>query len=213
MLRAEDFEDFAARDVVAVNTGSGVDWATASAVVVIASADELHLALRGQADDAVTLEPGRIVRIVRRRQLTARAQVIALERGASPVLVVRPLPPDRTNQNQRAYHRIPTLMAEMTASAMTGGRVVGFRARVVDLSGGGAQITGPRQLEQGDTVHLRLTLPETGDVVEVPGRVAWARQVRSQWRAGIRFEGVAPVTQDKIVRAVLRSELALHRIA
>jgi Tfp pilus assembly protein PilZ len=213
MLRAEDFEDFAARDLVAVNSGAGADWATASALVVTAHPDELHLALRGQPDNPAALEPGRIVRIVRGRQLTARGQIIALERGTAPVLVVRSLPPDHAGQNQRAYHRIPTMLAEMTASAMTGGRAVGFRARVVDLSGGGAQITCPRQLDQGDTVHLRLTLPETGDIVEVPGRVAWARQVRSQWRAGIRFEGVTPVTQDKIVRAVLRSELALRRIA
>jgi hypothetical protein len=213
MLRSPDFEEFAARDVVAVNTGSGAEWRSHSALVVAARPDELHLALRGHLDDPRALEalaPGMIVRVVRRRELAAHGQVIAKERHPMVVLIVRAIPAGDQADNHRAYHRVLT-RATAVAATVTDGKAASFRVGVVDLSGGGARITGPRRLEPGSAVLLKLPLPKSDRVVEAPGRVVWGGPVRSLWQAGVRFERLAPAVQDAIVRAVLHTEIDMRR--
>jgi hypothetical protein len=218
MLRALDFSEFEVRNLVAVNTGSGANWQTRSGLVTVATETEIHIALRGLTDgprELATLAPGTIVRVVRGRDLSVRGQVIALEHHPAPMLVVRALQSatPTSGANQRAHHRVPTCLKEAAASAVTAGKAVGFSVRVVDLSGGGARITCARPLAAGDTLVLRIALPRTDAVVEAPGRVMWARPVRSLWEIGVRFEKLLPATQDAIVRAVQMAEIELRRVS
>lgn len=57
----------------------------------------------------------------------------------------------------------------------------------VDISGGGIQIVGPAQAEQGNRLVLSVALP--GELVEVEGRIKWVRELHYRRSAiGLEFD-------------------------
>jgi Tfp pilus assembly protein PilZ len=212
MAVARDFAEFELREVVAINTGTGADWSSVSAIVVAAGRDMMELALGREPDHPEAMAPGCVVRVRRDRASSVRAQVIAVDRGAIPVVVVRPLTAAQAAENQRSYHRAHTQMRETTGVGVIAGRPVSFRAWIVDLSGGGARMVTLRELHQGDAMTLRLHLPESTGPIDVSAEVAWVRPLRRFWQAGIRFVDVPDAARDRIIRAVFLSEVQMRRM-
>jgi Tfp pilus assembly protein PilZ len=216
MAWAQDFDGLELRDVVAINLGTRAQWMSISAFVIAVRSDhhELELALPRQLDDSDLLAPGTFVRVRRDTGPSTRAQVVAMQPGRHPIVVVRALGTVVGDQNNRAFHRVPITVQPATLVARSGGRAVGAQAWITDLSGGGARLTVPLQLERGDTVLLRFTLPETSDRIEVQAEVAWTEPLRGgqQYQLGVRFVDVPDSQRDNIVRGVFQAEVALRQL-
>lgn len=208
---APDFETCMVRDRVSINTGSGATWATLPALIVSATPLQLELALRGRPADPETLAPGALVRIQLEDRTVVRAQVVVFDAGESPVVAVAALTPPTPEENNRAFHRMPVTMRETTLAVLAPGRTSIGRARILDLSGGGARILLQKRVANGDRVLVRLMLD--GDQhTQVPGEVVWVRPLRRFWQAGIRFVDVPVAKHALIQRAVFQAEVRMRQV-
>ncbi|MER3418992.1 MAG: hypothetical protein C4290_00020, partial [Chloroflexota bacterium] len=68
----------------------------------------------------------------------------------------------------------------------------------------------PRPVCVGDTLYLRLPLPD-GAPCDLPARAVWCRPARGGWQAGVRFLDLTERERDRIVRLVFWQELRLRR--
>jgi Tfp pilus assembly protein PilZ len=174
---------------------------------------ELEIALTRPPEDGNLLAPGAFVRVRRDSGPSTRAQVIALQSGRFHVVVLRTLNNFATEQNNRAFHRVPITVQPVTVVAQTGDRTVGAQGWITDLSGGGARLTVPLTVERGDTVLLRFTLRGTIEKVAVRAEVAWAKPLRGdQLQVGVRFVDLPNAQRDTIVRGVFQAEMALRQL-
>jgi hypothetical protein len=188
------------------------------AFVVTANDDELHLACRVTAGTA--LDPGTILRVAlssRGRRHTSRAQILGVEPGGHPIVIARILPARVEAMSEvRAHRRVLTRLREATLSAVTGERAFGCRVRVVDLSTGGARVTGRRALATNTRVRLHFRVPvgmDADDMMELQGVVAWSRPARSLWQAGVRFVDNPELVMRRLTQVVIRVEDDLSRMA
>ena len=216
MAWAQDFDGLALRDVVAINLGSRTEWTSLSGIVVALGTDyqEIELALPRPPEDPNLLAPGTFVRVRRDAGPSTRAQVIAVQPGRIHVVVVRALGNVTTDQNHRAFHRVPITVQPVTLVVQTGDRTVGAQGWITDLSGGGARLTVPLKVERGDVVLLRFTLPDSSERLAVRAEVAWTQPLRGeqQHQMGVRFVSVPDGQRDSIVRGVFQAEMALRQL-
>jgi Tfp pilus assembly protein PilZ len=217
MAWAQDFDGLALRDVVAINLGTRTEWTSLSGIVVALRADyqELELALPRPPDDPGLLAPGTFVRVRRDSGPSTRAQVIAVQAGRVHVVVVRALGNVISEQNSRAFHRVPITVQPVTLVVQSDGRTVGAQGWITDLSGGGARLTVPLKVERGDVVLLRFTLPDSTERLAVRAEVAWTESLRGeqQHQMGVRFVSVPDGLRDSIVRGVFQAEMALRQLS
>ena len=161
-----------------------------------------------------------------------RGQVTARKVSPYPVLVLRALEVE-ANQ-QRSFHRVRVWIQPEEAwmwvddvessSGTTASEPRGdwqrVEATVCDLSGGGLGLRMEAAPMKDSTVRVRLLLPLTGEALAVRGRVVSARKTDAAARAGtapfhvgVRFEELAKVDQERLVRALTRVQLEERRKA
>jgi hypothetical protein len=129
------------------------------------------------------------------------------------VVVLRALGNFTTEQNNRAFHRVPIPVQPVTLVAQSGDRTVGAQGWITDLSGGGARLTVPVSVERGDVVLLRFTLRGTSERIAARAEVAWAKPLRGdQFQVGVRFVDLPNAQRDMIVRGVFQAEVALRQL-
>ncbi len=156
------------------------------------------------------LRPGTGVWLVRADGRRLAAALLAVEHGPPPLLRVRLAAPDGSAANRRAFYRAVMHFAPAQAVLLADGRAALCWVRLVDLSGNGARLLCPRPVRVGDTLYLRLPLPD-GLLRELPAQAVWCRPTRAGWQAGVRFLDLSDRDRDLIVRAVFQQELRLRR--
>ncbi len=136
--------------------------------------------------------------------------LLSVEVGSPPLLRVRLAALDGPAANRRAFYRAATGLAPVQALLLADGRAALCWVRLVDLSGSGARLLSPRPVRAGDTLYLRLSLPD-GPPRELPAQAVWCRPTRAGWQAGVRFLDLSERDRDRIVRLVFLQELRSRR--
>jgi hypothetical protein len=98
-------------------------------------------------------------------------------------------------------------LLETPVTLVASAGIVRFRAKTVDLSGGGVQILSPRPIKAGDTVHVDLGPGDDEEPLLLRGRVVWVYPTGRSWQAGIEFRDVSAATRERIVRRVRWDEM------
>lgn len=86
-----------------------------------------------------------------------------------------------------------------------------WRARLVDIGGGGVGLLSGRQLDPGTALEVQIRLP-TGPVDAV-AEVVTCRQEGPHFRLGLRFTRITDAARSRIVRFVFQEELRSRRPA
>ena len=172
--------------------------------------DRLH----ARAGDPLTL----VVQVRGRSHLyttTVRADV---DRAAEDLEL--DVPAQLVHTERRQMYRVLVSLAARTAAIVNsdGGELARLlELRLLDLSGGGTQLTTRSKIAAGDRVRFALSLP--GDVppsedVEVTAEIVSVDppdQRRSRYRAHVRFVDLDRAAEQRIVRFVYREQRLLQR--
>jgi c-di-GMP-binding flagellar brake protein YcgR len=110
-------------------------------------------------------------------------------------------------RNRRAFFRVSMRLLETPVTLVASTGIVRFRAKTVDLSGGGAQILSPRPIRQGDVLHIDLGPGDDEAPLLLRGRVVWVYHTGRSWQAGIEFRDVTAAMRERIVRRVRWEEM------
>jgi hypothetical protein len=103
------------------------------------------------------------------------------------------------NRRLRAVRSAVALSAEVSR---TDNRRSEPFSRVVNLSGSGALLETDREMEEGELVRLRFSLPGVA-MVEAEARVA---RIVGSGQVGVTFERLDDRTAEMIVRHVVQAE-------
>jgi c-di-GMP-binding flagellar brake protein YcgR len=110
--------------------------------------------------------------------------------------------------NRREFFRVSMRLLEAPVTLVASTGIVRFRAKTVDLSGGGAQILSPRPVKPGDKVHIDLgPCVDDDKPLQLRGRIVWVYPTGRSWQAGIEFGDLTPETRERIVRRVRSEEM------
>jgi hypothetical protein len=196
-------------DVLVPHRGKPV---TVSAEVAGAQRETVELVSGALAVPLYTLAPGVLLQLRRRRRALEPAQVIWLTPGARTVFVVRSLLPGVAVDKRREERHVPVSPLETTAVDLGGGRVASFRVVVIDLSGSGASLVAPREIEPGSTLGLRLPFPGEDVPVQTQARVVLGARLGRFWRIGMEFTRFGHEQQAVLLRKMLAEQGHWRRV-
>lgn len=132
--------------------------------------------------------------------------------GNGRSVVLQPVESGRSQR--REYLRwevdLPIKLRTVEGSEATDGDEGGWwRARLIDLSGGGVAIRTGKPVQEDLPLSLQIRLP-TGPIV-AEGSVIAQRADGASFRIGIRFERITEAARSRIVRFVFQEELRFRR--
>lgn len=153
--------------------------------------------------------PGSLVQIAPGGDGIPPTDALVLDGGRGSRLVVRATG-DMTPEarvNRRDFYRVGMRMGIADLLSFQGNHAALVRARLVDLSGGGAGLLLPAEPDEHGRLALRAPLLERRGLLHVPARVAWSRPAGRHWHIGVEFTGLREPDRDRIVGAVLLQEV------
>lgn len=172
--------------------------------------DRLH----ARAGDPLTL----VVQVRGRSHLYTTTVRTSASREAEELELELPAPLVHTDRRQM-YRILVSLVARSAAIVDSDGRELArlLELRLLDLSGGGAQLTTRSKVAAGD--RIRFVFPLPGDTppsedVEVTAEIVSVDppdQRRSRYRAHARFVDLDRAVEQSIVRFVYREQRLLQR--
>jgi c-di-GMP-binding flagellar brake protein YcgR len=129
----------------------------------------------------------------------------ATDEGGCPEYQFR-LPDDMDRLQARNFRRLALLADDVTATlSEVGGTGQCYEGQIMDISAGGAGVMVTAGFEVGETVRVRCQLDPGGIDIDVEAEVVRASTDGGQY--GLKFVGLRPVMEDKIVAFVLRQAL------
>lgn len=153
--------------------------------------------------------PGSLVRLRAGGSDVVPAEALVLDGGRGSRLVVRAVGGSELDAhgNRRGFYRVGMRMGLADLLSFQGGAAGLVRARLVDLSGGGAGLLLPAAPAEHGRLALRAPLLEQRGLPHVPARIVWSRPAGRQWHIGLEFTGLREPERDRIVGAVLLQEV------
>lgn len=116
------------------------------------------------------------------------------------------LPDDMVRMQARNFRRLALLADDVTGTiSELGGRQRTYNGQLVDVSAGGACVLVQGDLDVGMNVRLQCRLDPGGIDLDIQGEIVRVSEDGGQY--GLRFVGLRPVMEDKIVAFVLRQAL------
>jgi c-di-GMP-binding flagellar brake protein YcgR len=116
------------------------------------------------------------------------------------------LPDDMVRMQARNFRRLALLADDVTATLTeVGGTGRQHEAQLVDISAGGVGVMLDADLDVGDSYRVQTDLDGGGLALDVEAEVVRASEEGGQY--GLRFVGLRPNVEDKIVAFVLRQAL------
>lgn len=160
----------------------------------------------GERLDCTTLLHGRIHAF--------DAVVRAIDEGASSLILE---PPSEVRRiERRRYYRLPVTIVPRHAALLDEDdeEVQRIDARLLDISGGGAQVRSRQPLATGARVKLVFALDGESDPLEVYATVLAAEQPdprSTATHAHARFDGLGRRTEERIVRFIYKQQVLLSQ--
>jgi hypothetical protein len=196
MTVAANFARFQVDQPVDAIVGEGDHRMELSGRVAYTGGWAVELALNEPPPAPERLTPGAAIQLRASAHRLELGHIVDFATLPEPVMLVEPAATVIGRDNRRRHRRIATPRLSAYLLLSDGQSTTSMRARLLDLSAGGARLLLTRTLPAGIALEMRLPLAMPG------GQIVWAEQLHRFSVAGVQFVGLATAESELLERAL-----------